>query len=416
LILRYFVHSYFLIFSIGIYLSGTFGIEYLKGIVFFLSSIYIFQRLLRSNIFTHKFELFSLKTFLFLYVLLYSALSLFRASSGFSSIFLAPVLFIHLLFWNLLYTSKVYKNNSQLLFRDIYVSLFILMSFTFINAWYVSGSSFHPGSIHNIAEKSNFIYSDYDVPMLSLICFFPALSMLQCKLKNISGGALKNVTFIILSFLLVILVQYFMGRRSHLALIFIAILFSLLPKSKQIIGIYITLLSIPFIPIFWTFISEYLIEIVSIDYINKFMVRGDVTHFATATFRLKAWILGIKDILNFDYIHLIGYGDIPQRISLNHNHMHNLYLNLILEAGFITTIIVFIIFFKIIKMTQDLYKTKDNKNESLSFILLYILSINIQAPFESILMSYSTMHLIFISIAITICNYLNEIKKLGNLS
>ncbi len=412
MLIRLFIKSYFLLFSLGIFLSKSLGEEYWKGLVFVFAGLYLLLRFIRKNIFDSSLYFDLLLFAIYSYVLLYSFLY-FGRSSGYTVIIATtPILVIHLLFWHLVYTSNIYQNKPLLFFKDLYHSMLITFIVLFTYTWANNGYSFKPGSLHNMAEDLPLLYSDLDVPVLSLICLFMVLSQLS-NLPNrfLKGKDIFRLLEFLILFILVIITQYLYSRRSHLAILIITMIFILLPLKFKKLSVILSFVIMPTIPLIWSLLSPYMIEYSKGEFINTLLTRNTIEAYVTASNRLKAWGNGFDYLFDYNQNHLFGYGYVPESISGMHNHMHNMYLTLFFEAGFITIfVVVSLLIYILYKLFQLATKNKSSRI-IVNSLVLFFLSIIILSPIESLLMSYSTIHLIFITFLITSYNFLYHYKK-----
>lgn len=415
--LRLFIYLYFPLFSIGLLMSEQSGNQFYKGIVFILASIYIISRffnaLICSNFKKHQKRFYFGIFILYSYVILYSLLYFVRNSGGNSIkiITTTPLLLVHVLFWHLVYTSRIYKGKIEKFFKDLFLSVFIGFLFQFIQTLYYEGFSLKPGSVHNLAEEMGGLSSDLNVPLLALLILSLFISWITSINKKSLTFSLFSGYFIIIMGFLALFTLWLYSRRGPLIAFFLILLLSIVP-SRILKKLIVLFLIIPLLPLLWGYVSKLFIFITQNDVVNTFVQRNRFEDYLTATNRLTDWVRGFQYMLDFNYQHLIGYGGTPWYLILaGRTHPHNMILSVFFDAGLITLSLVFVLLFVIFRNFILFIDKSNEKIIIINTLFLFWCSFLFLSPIESLLRSYSVSHLIFLMMNLSTLKFFAEIKK-----
>lgn len=404
MLLRIFVYIYFPLISLGNYLAEKYNFQFAKGIVFSFAFFYILYRIVvgldgkiqRYNV-KFNFNVF----ILYSYVILYSVLYFTRRSSSITgAIVTTPILLVHTLFWDFLFSSKNYEKDLSKFFFDLFISFLIGMLFFFVSSLFFTHFSFEPGSIHDIAENYAMISSDLDVPFLLLIIFTFIIS--QTKIEKYIYA--KKISKIVIAFIIVFsfFVLWLYARRGPMFVLAALLPFIFISYKKRN-KIFILFAFFPAIPMFWDIISNFLLDITQTSFVSSILARNNINDYLTATNRTIDWMRGISFLLDFKFKHLIGYGGPPWFVvTAGRDHMHNVILTMIFDSGIIVFLLFVSLYIVLIKKTYRISEEIKDKIWGVEALPLILFIYLFFSPIEPLLHAYSNEHLIFLVIAITI--------------
>tara|TARA_B100000674_G_C37956636_1_gene969970 strand:+ start:24 stop:1247 length:1224 start_codon:yes stop_codon:yes gene_type:complete len=399
---RFLFISYFPLFFIGVELSNQLNISWMKGILLLPAVVFGFYSFL-FNILNKKKTSKNLYLLIFLQ-LLYGSFYLPHKYELFLSLVITFLLIGNVLFYYFITQSNFYKNNLDFLIYDFFKSVFICFFLTtiiplFIIQDYKQFSDL--GSAYNTKDVM-FYMTTLNAPFLAAITMIYSFYIIYYKSQKFN--LLYWVSFL-LSFVSLILYS----RRGPLfAAIFILLL--LIQKKLLYRVNLIHLLFLMFAPFYWDFISFLLLEITQNNLVDSLIARNDVGTYLSATGRTYIWFNAINFMSDFNPIHFIGYGGMPNFLLTQTplNHAHNGLFELFFESGFIVVSIFLVIY------SNVLSKIKANLINDF-FILLFALIIywTILSMTEPTLrFTYFTG--MFIIALLSIVNSYTEFKKLNN--
>ena len=404
MILRIFVYIYFPLISIGLYLSEKYNFQFARGIVFVMAAFYIVIRII--NGYKSKIQKYSINidigiVLLYSYIIIYSLLYFPRSTSSVTgAITLTPILLVHTLFWDFLFTSNIYKKNLNKFFFDLFLSFLIGMIFLFLSSLNFTNFSIVPGSIHNIAEEWIMVSSDLDVPIMLLIVF--SFIIMQFKVKKSKEMIIIPRIAILGIVILSIFMFWLYSRRGPIIALLGIVSFIFLPQKYRT-RVFILFFFFPFIPMFWDIFSNFLLEISQTDIVSSFLARNNADDYLTATGRMVDWVRGIEFLLNFDVKHLIGYGGPTWFVvTEGRDHMHNVILTLIFDSGLITLFLFISLYMILLKRILSILDILDNKIWGPEALYLVLFIYLLFSPIEPLVHSHSYEHLIFLSISVVI--------------
>jgi len=399
---RLFLISYFPLFFIGVELSNQLDVSWMKGILLFPAVVFGFYSFLLHIL--NKQKISKNLFLLILLQLLYGSFYLNHKYSLFLSVIITFLLIGNVLFYYFILQSNVYKNNLDLLIYDFFKSVFICFFLTTIVPLYIiqDYKQFSDlGSAYN-AKDVMFYMTTLNAPFLAAITMIYSFYIIYYKSQKFN--LLYWVSFL-LSFVSLILYS----RRGPLfAALFILLL---LVQKKLLYRVNIFhLFFIMLAPFYWDFISLLLIEITQNNLVDSFIARNDAGTYLSATGRTYIWFNAINFMTNFDSMHFIGYGGMPNFLLTQTplNHAHNGLFELFFESGLIVVFIFLVIF------TNVSLKIKANLTNDF-FILFFALVIywTILSMTEPTLrFTYFTG--MFIIALISTVNSFIDLKKLNN--
>lgn len=404
MLVRSFVYCYFPLVSIGLGLSQVLGSDVWQGLVFVLAATYVYVQIARKSLagklsITRHPDTGILLTYA--YVVAYSVLFFPRWSSGVAVLGTAPTLFAHLAFWHLVYRSPTYKGQPAKYFRDVMVSLTVGFMFAFGNALAVTGFTFKPGSIHDIAYQSSLVRSDFDGPFLALA----PIALCIAALRN------RDRRWWILTICSVALLALWVySRRGPMLGVLLMLGLAFVPKRAQA-KVLVALLVVPFLPILWERLAPTLIEVSQSDLVKALVARDRPKDYLTATGRLSAWSAGFAYLANFRLSHLIGYGGTPGfLLSGAQEHMHNMVLQLFFDAGLITVGLGLSLIVVAFRKLAALVKEDSSSPVMIQGLFLFFCSWILLSAIEPTLRSFGVPHLVLLIIAVSAFNRARELR------
>lgn len=400
---------YYPLLYLGLGFSRSTGNNVWQGLVFVLAGVYVYARFIKSIMGRDhpvgRVRLGKCLVLAFAFVGYYSVTYFLRSKSGLEALASVPTLFMHLLFWNLAYSSESYAGKEEKYFKDVFISIFFGFLFGFVNALAYTSFSFLPGSIHDLSEASPFVRSDVDVPLLALgvlSAVFPAVPF--SRWRRLGGPSLFSpvVTYSLLA--VTLLSMWLYSRRGPLlAAMFLIVIGASSQQTRK--KVLLSLCAFPVLPLLWRYVSDLLIELSQNEFVSTFLVRNKVEDYLTATGRLASWLKGFDFMASFQPNHLIGYGGAPSHFVLGpgHFHMHNMVLDLFFDSGFIGLTLAAILIVLAFRVGYILLEV-ERPLVGVESLFLFLSAWAVLAPIEPMLHSYTASHMVFLTIAASLFN------------
>lgn len=227
---------------------------------------------------------------------------------------------------------------SQLI-RGVSLGLFIQLLNVLINVKYFESIL---GILRNYRlEEAVFIQGTMELPLLfGIVVLYRIGKLEKFTLYSIMYWSIAVLGAILLNrrFLILALIQILLYKRFNRHI------------SRVILGLYVFLL-----PVFWSFLPLIVLNIANEPIFQKYIELLDIStdKLLEASGRIVGWLESGRLLFSFDD-HFLGYGDeLPAEWfftdKTRYHHVHNTFLQLWLDGGYIPLSIFVIGIFKIVK-------------------------------------------------------------------
>jgi hypothetical protein len=160
-----------------------------------------------------------------------------------------------------------------------------------------------------------------------------------------------------------------------------------------------------FLPMFWEFISIFIVNIFKYDFVKYFIVRNDSSEIAEATGRVQTW----NNILNLFFSFKLKYffgikGGPNENLFLEsgleygrYSHSHNSFLQIFLNGGYFMNVLLLLV---IIHSLNNFNRARTVINNTNNFYFLLLVFFLLLSSTESLIRSTSLTTFIFCFIII----------------
>ncbi|MEX2375911.1 MAG: hypothetical protein WD942_10075 [Dehalococcoidia bacterium] len=415
MLLRILIYGYFPLLALGGGLARIQHNELWQGLGFIPPALYVTVRFARAALARQlRFRRGTLDpgiALAYAYVITYSVLYFPRSSAGLATLGTTPTLLVHVLFWHLVYTSRIYAGDRARYIQDVVVALSAGFLFGLANAVIFTGFTLAAGAVHDLAVLSPFVRSDLDVPALALVPIAVTISTLRRSTRKLFlHGVVPSARTGLLT-LLSVFALWLYARRGPILCVPLIALLGLASNSLRRKAL-VTMLAIPFLPLLWQPVSSVLLRISQTEFVRAVLVRNSPEDYLTATGRLDHWLLGFEFLRDFRPTHLIGYGGAPRYLTLGDNaHMHNAVLDVFFDAGLLSLGLAILLVFVTFKRLLRLIDREGRLSEETCVLLLVLTSWLLLSAVEPILQSFFIPHLVFLLVVISIMNLSRNVKE-----
>ncbi len=406
--LRLLIWSYFPLFSVGLALSLVRGSDVFQGLVFVPAGAYVGFRIfrfaaLKKRVFPSQFDIGV--ALLFSYIICYSALYFPRAYSGPVVIGTAPTMIVHTLFWHLAFSSGTYRGSPGKFFRDVGLSISFGFLFGLFNALAFTGFDIQPGMVHDLTQRSPFVRSDLDVPLMALApiaftlaAYWPSGRALRLR------QFLRNTQFAGIAIMGVFALWYYSRRGPIFAFILILAL-AVLPLKRKRWILFVPLVATPLLPLAWDLVSPWLLSLSETGIMSGLIARNRPEDYLSATGRLYSWRVGFDFLSSFQMSHLVGYGGAPEHMVLEgHVHMHSMVLDLFFDAGLVTMGLAFGLITLTFQRLVSMMGPKDPYSVEAKGLFLFLAAWILISAVEPTLRSFTVPHMLFLVVVASTMN------------
>ncbi|QMW04584.1 O-antigen ligase family protein [Spirosoma foliorum] len=369
----------------------------------FQNSFYLFEYTLlfalpalKTLLLDVKFRkvVFKYSTALMFFYIIYFTTFYYKEGKIFSGYLNSFIFIFHIIIISyFLYENEFFFKNSLVLVFNI-LSIF----FVFI-PHYKYTNSLTLGNFYNLLDEVGIFNGTLEAPSIVAICLL--LNFFVLKNTN------KKKWFYSICILFSIFQLLLFSRRGLIFSSLISIIYVyIVSRNKFKISVYWQGVLI-FVPFLWNILSPALVIMQEMGFFSIFTTRNDLDEIKTATGRLIAWQEIISLILSFDSKYILGYwGELPQNWFLNtedgsrYAHAHNTFLQLFVEGGYMSLILLSII---ILKCISNIKKMVSLKIISMCYSpILFTFFLTISGT-ESLLRGISFLNFFFIIIYLSLC-------------
>lgn len=405
-IIRVLVLSYLPLFIVSNGLANLTGQMMLRGLVLVPAALFVAGCVLtRLTVPTSlpPFRFGRLTTLVIIFSLVYSLLYFPRAFTGSTAIGGLPSLPTHALFTALVVRSHPYRKDVGLFVYDFCISAIVTIAIGVADALNTVGWRVAAGAVHDLDRLSNFVRSDLDVPLLSLMLAVAGATALHARLlarpqprAQLSFGKAAAL------FLFGTTILLFYSRRTPVLALLGALAVLLVPR-KLVARLSYAGAALPLLPLFWGMVVTALLFLTQNEIVGSLLPRNDVQDYVTGSNRVSTWLKSLLFISRWQNGHWLGYGDAPSWILPQHLgwlHVHNAYMQLFFETGILgLTLGVAMVLATLHRLSKVL---REQANPLPRGILNFLLGWCLLAAVEPSFRSYSIVHLLVLTTAIVV--------------
>jgi hypothetical protein len=418
--IRIVVVAYFTLYQMGNAIAGITGIDVFRAGLLVVTGPYVALRFvmwLRSGN-SRPFLPSTLHHLVLVYAAMYSLLYFGRTVTPSVAIANSLSVLIHTLFWILAYTAPEYQSVRRRFFNDLWVGITAAFAVGLVYAQSLTGFTWAPGVVHNLAETTPFIRSDLDVPMMAgILGAIGFVYLLQRRRLAPATGANSLVKYPSRIYgaalvVLCILGALVYGRRTPL---FGAIISSviLLLASRKALRVIPLLLLFPLIPLFWGSIGKLLLPLTQNELVRSVFVRNDPESYLTASNRLTTWVRSLDFIMDARISHVWGYGVVPRHMFpplaewQSVTHVHNAFMQLFFEGGLLSLGLAVILLVYCYRQLRVLILYGNYRGDALTLLSVFIVWL-VLAGVEPMLRGAAAGHLLFLLLCTVVANLYSE--------